>query len=92
MLASTLSVLLVILVLINVGWLAYERQALGLQLLFNMMFAGGFTLVFLLYFMRRHRELIALKQSFEYKRAQNDLIKASVRISSLIRLTVCYRL
>ena len=77
MLASTLSMLLVILVLINVGWLAYERQALGLQLLFNMMFTGGFTLVFLLYFMRRHRELIALKQSFEYKlSAQNDLIKA----------------
>ncbi|MGM8882790.1 histidine kinase [Psychrobacter sp. 2Y5] len=77
MLASTLSMLLVVLVLINAGWLAYDRQGLALELLFNMVFAGGFTLVFLLYFMRRHRELIALKQSFEHKlSAQNDLIKA----------------
>ena len=37
---------------------------------------GGFTIVFLLYFLRSHRELNALKLSFEYKlTAQNDLIK-----------------
>ena len=42
-----------------------------------MVITGGFTFVFLLYFMRRHREMMALKRSFEQKLvAQNDIIKA----------------
>ncbi|WP_227672095.1 histidine kinase [Psychrobacter urativorans] len=42
-----------------------------------MVTTGGFTLVLLLYFLRRHCELRALKKSFEYKlAAQNDIMKA----------------
>jgi len=63
--------------MINIGWLDYNPQAFVLNILFNSMIIGSFTLVFLLYFIRRHRELNALKLSFEHKlTAQNDLIKA----------------
>ncbi len=76
-LSSTLSLLLVMLVMINSGWLIYDNQGFILELLLNMVITGGFTLVFLLHFMRRHRELMALKSSFEQQlTAQNDLIKA----------------
>ena len=76
---SAVSVTLVMLVMINTGWLVYERKAFVLNVLFNIVITIGFTLVFMLYFIRRYRELIALKQSFEHKlTAQNDLIKARI--------------
>lgn len=50
-----------------------------LSLLFHVVITGGFTIVFLLYFLRRHQEMTALKRSFERKlAAQNDLIKARI--------------
>lgn len=74
---AALSASLGMLVLINMGWLEYDRRIFVFNVLFNMVSTGGFTLVFLLYFLRRYRELIALKQSFEDKlAAQNDIIKA----------------
>ncbi|MFC6204352.1 MULTISPECIES: histidine kinase [Psychrobacter] len=70
---------LVMLMRITVGWLEYIPQDFIINILFNMLIAGGFTLLFLLYFLRRHCELMALKQSFEYKLSvQNDLIKARI--------------
>jgi len=77
MFSATVSMALVVLVMINLGLMAYDRQAFVINLLFNTVLTGGFTIVFLLYFLRSHRELNALKVSFEYKlTAQNDLIKA----------------
>jgi len=77
MFSATVSMALVVLVMINLGLMAYDRQAFVINLLFNTVLTGGFTIVFLLYFLRNHRELNALKISFEYKlTAQNDLIKA----------------
>ncbi|MDX2373348.1 histidine kinase [Psychrobacter sp. PP-21] len=77
MFSATVSMALVVLVMINLGFMAYDRQAFMINLLFNTVLTGGFTAVFLLYFLRSHRELNALKISFEYKlTAQNDLIKA----------------
>lgn len=77
MFSATVSMALVVLVMINLGFMAYDRQAFMINLLFNTVLTGGFTIVFLLYFLRNHRELNALKVSFEYKlTAQNDLIKA----------------
>ncbi len=76
---SAVSAMLVMLVKINTGWLVYERKAFVLNVLFNIVITVGFTLVFMLYFIRRYRELIALKQSFEHKlTAQNDLMKARI--------------
>ncbi|WP_415228325.1 histidine kinase [Psychrobacter glaciei] len=77
MLASAISMTLVMLIMINVGWLEYDLQAFIINVLFDTIIGGGFTLVFLLYFLRRYREVSALKKSFEYKlTAQNDVIKA----------------
>lgn len=79
MVTASVSVTLVMLVNINMGWMVYERKAFILNILFNAVITGGFTLVFLLYFTRRYREMMLLKQSFEYKlTAQNDLIKARI--------------
>ncbi|WP_367106722.1 sensor histidine kinase [uncultured Psychrobacter sp.] len=76
---AIVSVTLVMLVMINMGWMVYDRKAFILNILFNVLITSGFTIVFLLYFMRRYRELIALKQSFEDKlTAQNDLMKARI--------------
>ena len=79
MVASTISMILVMLVMINVGWFEYDRQTFILNILFDAVISGGFTLVFLLYYLRRYRETNALKQSFEQKlSAQNDVIKARI--------------
>ncbi|MBP2279566.1 two-component system sensor histidine kinase AlgZ [Psychrobacter sp. PL19] len=76
---SVVAITLVKLVMINIGWLEYDPQAFVLDILFNAVTTGSFTLVFLLYFVRHHRELNALKLSFEHKlTAQNDLIKARI--------------
>lgn len=77
--SSALMMILVMLVMINVGWLEYNYHAFVLNVLFDGVISGGFTLVFLIYFLHRHRELAALKQSFENKlTAQNYLIKARI--------------
>ncbi|MBO1516007.1 histidine kinase [Psychrobacter sp. F2608] len=79
MLASAVSMVLVLLVMINMGWHEYSLQNFVLEVIFDLILAGGFTLVFLLYFLRRYREMNALNQSFEHKlNAQNDLIKARI--------------
>ncbi|MEC5209687.1 two-component system sensor histidine kinase AlgZ [Psychrobacter sp. PL15] len=76
---SVVAITLVKLVMINIGWLEYDPQAFVLDILFNAVTTGSFTLVFLLYFVHHHRELNALKLSFEHKlTAQNDLIKARI--------------
>lgn len=75
--SSTVSITLVKLVMINLGWLEYDRLTFIFSVLFNAVITGIFTLVFLLYFLRHYRELDALKLSFEHKlTTQNDLIKA----------------
>ncbi len=77
MVASGITMTLVMLIMLNVGWLEYNLQNFIIEVLFDTIIGGGFTLVFLLYFLRRYREVNALKQSFEYKlTAQNDVIKA----------------
>lgn len=77
--ASAIATTLVMLVMVNVGWIEYDAKTFVFNLLFDTLFAGGFTLVFLLYFLRIYRQLNALKLSFEYKLAtQNDLIKARI--------------
>ena len=76
MFSATVSMALVVLVMINLGFMTYDRHAFLTNLWFNTVLTGGFTIVFLLYFLRSHRELNALRLSFEYKlTAQNDLIK-----------------
>lgn len=77
MTASAISIALVQLITINMGWSEYNSQIFILAIVFDTLIGGGFTLVFLLYFLRRYREVNALKQSFEQKlSAQNDVIKA----------------
>lgn len=79
MFASTVAMTLVMLVMVNMRWIEYNYQEFVFSLLFDTLITGGFTVVFLLYFLRNHRELNALKLSFEYKSAtQNDLIKARI--------------
>ena len=79
MLASAVSMVLVLLVMINMGWHEYSLQNFVLEVVFDLILTGGFTLVFLLYFLRRYREMNALNQSFEHKlNTQNDLIKARI--------------
>ena len=79
MTTSAISMVLVMLVMINVGWLEYDLQHFVLETVFDMVLSAGFTSVFLLYFLRRYREMNALKQSFEYKLStQNDVIKARI--------------
>ncbi len=74
-----ISVSLIMLIMINVGLFEYVRQDFVSNVLFRMLLGGGFTSIFLLYFSRRHSELLTLKQSFEHKLSvQNDLIKARI--------------
>ena len=77
MFAATISMASVTLFMINFGWLEYDYHTFMLNIVLNTVLTGGFTTVFLLYFLRSYRELNALKLSFEHKlTAQNDLIKA----------------
>ncbi|MGP5216546.1 histidine kinase [Psychrobacter celer] len=79
MLASAVSMVLVLLVMINMGWHEYSLQNFVLEVVFDLILTGGFTLVFSLYFLRRYREMNALNQSFVHKlNAQNDLTKARI--------------
>ncbi len=77
MVTSIVSLCLVMLVKINGGWLQYNPKSFMLQIVFNTVLTIGFAVVFLLYFVQRKRELMALKQSFEHKSiAHNELIEA----------------
>jgi two-component system sensor histidine kinase AlgZ len=75
--ASVIAISLVMLLMINIGELECDHKTFILYVVFNMVITGSFTLVLLLHFSRRHRELMALKQSFEHKlTAQDDIMKA----------------
>ena len=77
MVTAAISVSLSMLVMINMGWFEYNPTKFIVNLTFHVVITAGFTVVFLLYFLRRHRELMALKRSFEDKlSAQNDIIKS----------------
>ncbi|MEN6669659.1 histidine kinase [Psychrobacter sp. B38] len=79
MFASIVATTFVLLIMVNMGWMSYHPREFILSLLFDTLCTGGFTLIFLLYFLRIYRELNALRLSFEYKLAtQNDLIKARI--------------
>ncbi len=74
---SIVSLCLVMLVKINGGWLQYNPKLFIVEIVFNTLLTTGFSIVYLLYFVQRQRELMALKQSFEHKfTAQNDILKA----------------
>ena len=92
---SAVSATVIMLIMINAGWIEYNKPLFLTNVLVNALITGGFTLVFLLYFLRRHRELMILKQSFEDKlTAQNDIMKSRIAphfffntINSLVSLT-----
>lgn len=91
---SIITITMTMLIKINLGVMEYQRQLFMINVFINALITAGFTLVFLLYFMRRYQELLALKLSFEQKlQAQNDIMKARIAphfffntINSLISL------
>ena len=75
--ATAISMILVLLLMMNSGWFDFSLPLFVSTVVFNILITVGFTIAALLFFLRRYRELNALKQSFEYKlTAQNDVIKA----------------
>ncbi|WP_296194873.1 MULTISPECIES: sensor histidine kinase [unclassified Psychrobacter] len=75
--ATAVTVALVLLIMINAGWFDYSLADFISIIVFNTVIAAGFTVATLLFFLRRYRELNALKHSFEQKlSAQNDVLKA----------------
>lgn len=73
------SILLVMLAMINMGWLEYHEQKFILTIFFRITTVSVVILTFLLYFLRQYRQFILLKQSFEDTlSAQNDTIKARI--------------
>ncbi|MGP4712717.1 MULTISPECIES: histidine kinase [unclassified Psychrobacter] len=79
MTSSAVTMILVQLVMINFDWLKYDTRTFIIDVMLDSIVGGGFTLVFILYFLRRYMELNALKASFEDKLgAQNDMIKARI--------------
>lgn len=75
--ATAVTVALALLIMINAGWFNYNLADFILIIVFNTVIAAGFTIAALLFFLRRYRELNALKYSFEQKlSAQNDVLKA----------------
>lgn len=75
--ATAVTMMLVLLIMINCGWFAYSIPVFISTVVFNVVISAGFTVAALLIFLRRYREMNALKQSFEQKlRAQNDVLKA----------------
>lgn len=62
-----------------VGWQIYPASELLVTTLLNAVFTGGFTVVFILYFLRRYQELVVMKSAFDQElSAQNDLIKSRI--------------
>ena len=75
--ATAVTVALALLIMINAGWFNYNLADFISIIVFNTVIAAGFTIAALLFFLRRYRELNALKHSFEQKlSAQNDVLKA----------------
>lgn len=77
MTATAVTIALVVLVIMNAGWFDYSLPEFISIVIFNSIITAGFTVAILLFFLRRYRELNALKQSFEHKLStQNDVLKA----------------
>lgn len=75
--ATAVTMMLVLLIMINAGWFDSSISVFVSTVVFNTVITAGFTVAALLFFLRRYRELNALKQSFEQKlSAQNDVLKA----------------
>ena len=74
---TVITLTLFLLLLINSGWFNFNLYMFISAIVFNTMITAGFTIAALLFFLRRYRELNALKHSFEQKlTAQNDVLKA----------------
>lgn len=68
---------LVLLLMMNTGFFDFTLSAFISTVIFNTLIIAGFTIAGLLIFLRRYREMTALKHSFEQKlSAQNDVLKA----------------
>ena len=68
---------LVLLLMMNTSLFDFTLSAFISTIIFNVLIIAGFTITGLLVFLRRYRDMTALKQSFEQKlSAQNDLLKA----------------
>ena len=68
---------LVLLLMMNTGLFDFTLSAFISTIIFNVLIIAGFTITGLLTFLRRYRDMTALKQSFEQKlSAQNDVLKA----------------
>ena len=68
---------LVLLLMMNTGLFDFTLSAFISTIIFNVLIIAGFTITGLLTFLRRYRDMKALKQSFEQKlSAQNDVLKA----------------
>ena len=69
----------VMLTQLSFNWATFTQTKIWVEILLNSVFTGCFTLVFLLYFLRRYQEMVLLKLTFDQKlTAQNDLIKARI--------------
>ena len=68
---------LVLLLMMNTSLFDFTLSAFISTVIFNVLIIAGFTITGLLVFLRRYRDMTALKQSFEQKlSAQNDVLKA----------------
>lgn len=77
--STAVSMSLILLILFNFGWFNQSIHFFVSSIVFHTLITAGFTIAALLFFLRRHREMIALKQSFEHKlSAQNDVMKARI--------------
>ena len=75
--SSIVTLILVLLLMINTGAFTLTLSTFISTVIFNTLIIAGFTIVGLLIFLRRYREMTALKHSFEQKlSAQNDVLKA----------------
>ena len=74
---TALSLTSTLLILFNFGWFNQSVHFFISAIVFHTLITAGFTIAALLFFLRSHRELNALKQSFEQKlNSQNDVLKA----------------
>jgi two-component system sensor histidine kinase AlgZ len=75
--STVITLTLVLLLMMNTGFFDFTLSAFISTVIFNTLIIAGFTIAGLLIFLRRYREMTALKHSFEQKlSAQNDVLKA----------------